>query len=137
MAETVLRVGQPTITFNVDALDDPRSFSFSRSVADISVGGRPGDAFNTTVQKRREGTSFSFTIGDETEARALIAPSDDVALVCVSTAVHGSAALTYTAAKSTITGYPPMGSGVGEARTFTFTGQCRSTDGSTDPLALS
>lgn len=141
MAETALRVAPPTITWNTDTLDDPRSFGIQRQQEGISIGKRPADDFVTTVESRGYRTTGTFTIGDETEARGIAfdAKSDlsDKALVLVSVASHGGTNLTYTIAKATITQFPPMGAGVGEARTFSFGFVARSTDGSTDPVVLS
>lgn len=141
MAEVALRVKTPIITYDTDTLDDPRSFAVQRAPSQTSTGKRPNDQFTTTVEVFGYTTTGTFTIGDETESRALAlaatASLSDKILVLTSVASHGGTNLVYTIAKATITSMPSLGEGFTEARTFTFGFTARSTDGSTDPVVLS
>lgn len=141
MAEATLRVKQPIITFNVDTLDDPRSFTLSRTVSSQFVGQRPGDAFDTTVELFGFSTGGTFVIGDETEARALsfssAADLSDKILVLTSVASHAGTSLIYTIAKATINSPAPISSAFSSPATFSYGFVARSTDGTTDPVVLS
>jgi len=140
MADVFVRVKPPTIVYNSVTQDDPRSFTITRVVKQQTVAQRPFDVFDTTVEVFGEGYSWSFTIGDEPAANVITeltrANMTDKSLVVTTVASHGDSNIVYTLANSTITGFPALGGGFQEARTFTVSGVARSADGSTDPLTV-
>ncbi|MFW5652655.1 MAG: hypothetical protein ACOC0P_01305 [Planctomycetota bacterium] len=137
---TYLAVNPPQITWDGTALLDPRSFAIVRQIRSQFVGGRPGDAWDTTVEVNREGYEFAIVIGDEESASSLLAlPRSgltDRTLICTTVGSHDEENIVYTLLNATITSFAPIGSGYQEARTFAFTGVARSADGVTDPLAV-
>lgn len=140
MAEVFAKVLEPTITYASDLLDDPRSFSIQQNV--LSTSGlrfRPSHTYGSTIEVHVYGYSFSFSIGDETEASGILAAAEGT-FSFVSKASHGGTDRTYaneTNSRAKITSYPPMGSGFNEGRGFTFSGVIRSNDGTTDPVSIS
>lgn len=135
-----LAVNPPTIVWDGTELRDARSFAIIRQIRSLFAGGRPGDAFDTTVEVQREGYEFAFIIGDEESAGWLLEQPrvnlTDKSLVCTTVGSHDDENIVYTLLNATITGFAPVGSGYQEARTFAFTGIARSADGVTDPLAV-
>ena len=140
MAEVFVKTRPPTIVYSSDTLDDPRSFSITQTILSSSgLRGRPSHTYGSTIEVHTYGYAFSFTIGDETEASGILTDAETT-FSFTSEASHGGADRVYaneTNARAMITGYPPLGGGLNEGRTFTFSGVIRSNDGSTDPVSIS